>query len=31
MEKQDGVVLTDVWDTVKGKQKVRILDQVVDM
>lgn len=30
-EKQDGVVLTDVWDTIKGKQKVRILDQVVDM
>ena len=31
MEKQDGVALTDVWDTIKGKQKVRILDQVVDM
>ena len=31
MKKQDGVVLTDVWDTIKGEQKVRILDQVVDM
>ncbi|GKZ30769.1 phosphotransferase enzyme [Aspergillus brasiliensis] len=31
MEKQAGVVLTDVWDTMKGKQKVQILDQVVDM
>lgn len=31
MEKQGGVVLTDVWDTIKGKQKARILDQVVDM
>ncbi|KAJ5958882.1 phosphotransferase enzyme family protein [Penicillium vulpinum] len=30
MEKQAGVVLTDVWDTIKGRQKVRILDQVVD-
>ncbi|KAL2796234.1 hypothetical protein BJX66DRAFT_336248 [Aspergillus keveii] len=31
MEKQGGIVLTDVWDTLKGKQKVQILDQVVDM
>ncbi|OJJ51118.1 hypothetical protein ASPZODRAFT_148466 [Penicilliopsis zonata CBS 506.65] len=31
MEKQAGVVLTDVWDTIKGKQKVQILDQVVDI
>lgn len=31
MEKQLGVVLTDVWDTIKGKQKVQILDQVVDI
>lgn len=25
------MVLTDVWDTTKGKQKVRTLDQVVDI
>ena len=31
MEKQTGVVLTDVWDTMKGKEKVHILDQVVDI
>jgi hypothetical protein len=31
MEKQTGVVLTDVWDTLKGKQKLRILDQVIEM
>ena len=31
MEKQSGVVLNDVWDTVKGKQKVQILDQLVDI
>lgn len=31
MEKQAGVVLTDVWDTMKGKQKVQILDQIVDI
>ncbi|OJJ73162.1 hypothetical protein ASPBRDRAFT_73611 [Aspergillus brasiliensis CBS 101740] len=31
MEKQAGIVLADVWDTMKGKQKVQILDQVVDM
>ncbi|OJJ37807.1 hypothetical protein ASPWEDRAFT_171269 [Aspergillus wentii DTO 134E9] len=31
MEKQAGVVLTDVWDTIKGKQNVQILDQVVDI
>lgn len=31
MEKQAGVVLTNVWDTIKGKQKVQILDQVVDI
>ncbi|KAL4802390.1 kinase-like domain-containing protein [Aspergillus unguis] len=31
MEKQAGVVLTSVWDSLKGKQKVQILDQVVDI
>ncbi|KAL3460871.1 hypothetical protein BJX64DRAFT_289811 [Aspergillus heterothallicus] len=31
MEKQAGVVLTNVWDTIKGKQKVQVLDQVVDI
>ncbi|KAE8409110.1 phosphotransferase enzyme family protein [Aspergillus pseudonomiae] len=31
MEKQAGVALTDVWDIIKGKQKVQILDQVVDI
>ncbi|PWY66750.1 phosphotransferase enzyme family protein [Aspergillus heteromorphus CBS 117.55] len=31
MEKQAGVVLTDVWDVIKGKQKVQILDQIVDI
>ncbi|KAJ0423516.1 phosphotransferase enzyme family protein [Aspergillus carlsbadensis] len=31
MEKQAGVVLTDVWDTLKGKQRAQILDQVVDI
>ena len=31
MEKQAGVVLSDVWDTLKGIQNVRILDQVVDI
>lgn len=31
MEKQGGVVLTDVWNGLKGKQKVQILDQVVDV
>ncbi|KAL4887589.1 hypothetical protein BJY04DRAFT_212619 [Aspergillus karnatakaensis] len=30
-EKQAGIALTDVWDTMKGKQKVRILDQIVDI
>ncbi|PWY76013.1 phosphotransferase enzyme family protein [Aspergillus sclerotioniger CBS 115572] len=31
MEKLPGVVLTDVWHTMKGKQKVKILDQIVDI
>ncbi|RAK99971.1 uncharacterized protein BO80DRAFT_456099 [Aspergillus ibericus CBS 121593] len=31
MEKQAGVVLTEVWDTIKAKQKVQILDQVIDI
>ncbi|OGM49765.1 hypothetical protein ABOM_001786 [Aspergillus bombycis] len=31
MEKQAGVLLTDVWDIIKEKQKVQILDQVVDI
>jgi hypothetical protein len=31
MEKQAGVILTNVWDTLKGKQKVQILDQIVDI
>lgn len=31
MEKQAGVVLTNVWDTMKGKQKVQIVDQIVDI
>lgn len=31
MEKQAGVVLSDVWHVLKGKQKFRILDQIVDM
>ncbi|KAL3491047.1 phosphotransferase enzyme family protein [Aspergillus germanicus] len=31
MEKQTGVVLTDVGDTPKGKQKVQILEQVIEM
>lgn len=31
MEKQAGLVLTDVWERLKGKQKVRILDQIVDI
>ncbi|RWQ91924.1 phosphotransferase enzyme family protein [Paecilomyces variotii] len=31
MEKQAGIILTDVWDTMKGKQKVQILDQIVDI
>ncbi|PYI27434.1 phosphotransferase enzyme family protein [Aspergillus indologenus CBS 114.80] len=31
MEKQAVVVLSDVWDTMKGKQKVQIVDQVVDI
>ena len=31
MEKQAGVVLTDAWDTIKGKQKVQILDQFLEM
>ncbi|PYI14453.1 hypothetical protein BO99DRAFT_450233 [Aspergillus violaceofuscus CBS 115571] len=31
MEKQAGVVLSDVWDTMKGKQKVQIVYQVVDI
>ncbi|KAJ5585281.1 phosphotransferase enzyme family protein [Penicillium hispanicum] len=31
MEKQAGVVLTDVWDTIKGTQKIQILDQIVDI
>ena len=31
IEKQAGVALTDVWDIIKGKQKVQILDQVVDI
>ena len=30
MERQAGVVLSDVWDSPKGKLKVEILDQVVD-
>ncbi|KAL2854740.1 kinase-like domain-containing protein [Aspergillus pseudodeflectus] len=31
MEKQAGIILTNVWDTLKGKQKVQILDQIVDI
>lgn len=31
MEKQAGVVLTVVWDAMTGKQKIRILDQIVDI
>ncbi|KAE8378139.1 hypothetical protein BDV26DRAFT_304564 [Aspergillus bertholletiae] len=31
IEKQAGVELTGVWDIVKGRQKVQILDQVVDI
>lgn len=31
MERQTGVTLSDVWDNLKGKQKVQILDQVVDI
>ncbi|GLA00434.1 phosphotransferase enzyme, partial [Aspergillus niger] len=31
MEKRAGVVLTDVWDSLKGKQKAHILDQIVDI
>lgn len=31
MEKQAGIVLTNVWDTMKGKQKVQIVDQIVDI
>lgn len=31
MEKQAGVVLTNVWDTIKGKQKAQIVDQIVDI
>lgn len=30
MEKQTGVVLDDVWESMKGKQKAQILLQVVD-
>lgn len=30
MEKQAGIVLANVWETMKGKQKVQILDQVVE-
>ncbi len=31
MKKQADVALTNVWDTMKGKQKVQILDQIVDI
>ncbi|KAE8153166.1 phosphotransferase enzyme family protein [Aspergillus avenaceus] len=31
MEKQTGVILTDVWDSLRGKQKVQLLDQIVDI
>ncbi|BCR96680.1 phosphotransferase family protein [Aspergillus luchuensis] len=31
MEKQAGVVLTDVWDSLKGRQKAQVLDQIVDI
>lgn len=31
MEKQAGVVLTDVWDSLKRKQKAQLLDQIVDI
>ncbi|KAL5362812.1 hypothetical protein BJX96DRAFT_109240 [Aspergillus floccosus] len=31
MEKQTGVVLTDVWNSLKGKQKAHIMDQVVEI
>ena len=29
MEKQSGVMLTDMWDNIKGSQKAEILKQVV--
>jgi hypothetical protein len=29
MEKQSGVILTDVWDNIKGSQKAEILKHVV--
>lgn len=31
MEKPAGVGLTDVWDSLKGKQKAHVLDQIVDI
>jgi hypothetical protein len=31
MEKQTGMMLSDVWGTLKGKQKARIVQQVVDV
>ena len=31
MEKQGGVELSSVWNTIEGKQKVQILDQIVDI
>lgn len=31
MEKQAGVVLTDVWDSLRGNQKAQVLDQIVDI
>jgi hypothetical protein len=31
MEKQAGIVLTNVRGTMKGKQKVQIVDQIVDI
>lgn len=31
MEKQAGVVLTDLWESLKGKQKAHILDQVIEI
>lgn len=31
MEKQTGTMLSDVWETMRGKQKTRIVQQVVDL
>lgn len=31
MEKQAGVMLSDVWESMKGKQKAQIVLQVVDI